>query len=264
MHKGKRHYLGTFDTAEEALEARNRRARELSITGATLPNKTPGPNRSKRGTAQPGPMPAGHMAVAAVPPSVPAGHSQAVGGVVYAAPAHGPLPMLLHDREAHRQQDQADDMRLCGLQQGLECAPHAASAVVAPRVGCELAGAADTGCSEALHVTGIAGASHMYDMPQPRASYGTSACPDDMAVQSTAPASTSVPKTSCEQLHHPGIVGSPSCTAVGSQMAGADAIGVVPGVGGGAVMADASVHGLTGGDAAETGTDGAAVKVCNV
>lgn len=263
MHKGKRHYLGTFDTAEEALEARNRRARELSITGATLPNKTPGPNRSKRGTAQPGPMPAGGIPVAAVRPSVPAGHAQAVGGVVYTAPAQGPLPVLLHDEDAHQQGDEVNDIRLCGLQQGLDCVPHAAAAVVAPHSRCELAGAVDAGYSGALHVSGTAGASHMYDMPQPRVSYGTSCCPDEVAVQSMSPAMPSVCETCREQLHLPGIGGSPSCAAVGLEVGGADAVDVIE-RGGGAVLADTSVHGLSGGDAAEMGTDGAAVKVCIV
>lgn len=87
MHKGTRHYLGTFDTAEQALEARNKRARELSITGATLPNKTPGPHRSKRGTAQPLPLLSGNMPHASVLTSVPLERANGNKKSVFAAAA---------------------------------------------------------------------------------------------------------------------------------------------------------------------------------
>lgn len=86
MHKGTRHYLGTFDTAEEALDARNRRARELSITEATLPSRSPTAKRAKRAHAAPAAPPTFQGAPAAVPmiaPHVALAYQQGMAPVVY-------------------------------------------------------------------------------------------------------------------------------------------------------------------------------------
>eukprot|EP00892_Ulva_mutabilis_P008027 jgi/Ulvmu1/5597/UM023_0134.1 len=186
MHKGKRHYLGTYDTAELALEARNQRARELSITGATLPSKTPGPHRSKRGTAQPGPAHSVQMPVAAVPPSA-LGHAQMMSDVVYAAPAPtaaAPLVHnLAHNAPAHQQPVQipctaaaASRLRTSSALQ--EAAP------AAGHVGSEstCAAARHATFSEPLRIGSQPEATHSHALPQGSASYTSAACTDALSM----------------------------------------------------------------------------------
>lgn len=260
MHKGKRHYLGTFDTAEQALEARNRRARELSITGATLPSKTPGPNRSKRGTAQPGPLPAGHTPGTAVPPSVPAEHAPAMNRVVYAAPEHAPLPGLLPGRADHQQPGQTEGVDLSAQQPEL---PAYASHTAGVRYDdCALAGATepDPGYVESMHTSSVAADVHMYTMPPAQGSFSTAACPDVMAVQSGTSLSPTL-DTGAAQLQHPAVSGHPP---LGSQMTRADAAGGVLGVAGSAIVAGAPVHSVACNDGLEVGPGEQTVKVCTM
>lgn len=258
MHKGKRHYLGTYDTAEEALEARNRRARELSITGATLPSKTPGSHRSKRGTAQPGLGGSAHVPVAAVPPSVHHGSTQRTRNVVCAAPSHAVPPLQAQDVASIGQPVlHAGDLTLTKKPRPASpcprigaCAPHSASTLPS-------ASAPRAMYPESPHVSSIDEAQHDRQLHSAKPPYVSVTCTEDLdlSVATGTSALTQPPKQEAALLHAQRL----GCISTATDTALERSSELHPGI-------DAqheSSHCVSGSNGQEMASSGSMCKVCS-
>jgi hypothetical protein len=92
MHYGVRHYLGTFDTAEQALQARNKRSAELAEIDAQLPSSRKRSRSRKKGGGEEAPA-----VVGAPPPTADGASTATTMAPPVQAPVEGtPVDLLLH------------------------------------------------------------------------------------------------------------------------------------------------------------------------